>query len=375
MTPLLERFRYLAIVSANLDEFFAVQLAALKRRSRRSDDEAEVSASRANGHAAGIRAHVESLVSRQQRCLEECRRELAGHGVVILPWSELEVSERASLRQHFRSVILPALTPQAMAGAGLSQPARLDPRPLLHRDREGSGDGADAFLACLRIPSLLPRFIPVRSGAALVPVEDLVRDQLDVVYRGRDVLEAYLFRVTRGAELDVDEAEAGNLLQAIEEDAKRRRGNAVVRVEIERAMPPSRRKALLAELRADRSSEPLPLDATDLYEIDGLLDLTALREIASLPRPNWRFPAFRGGEPFPAASSLFTLIAERDRLGHHPYDDFDASVVRFFSEAAADPAVTAIKMTVYRAGENSPIVAPLVRCRARRARTSSLSSS
>src|SRR3954468_19752546 len=317
MTPLLERFRYLAIVSANLDEFFAVQVAALKRGSRRADDEVEVGAPRANGYAAAVRARVESLIARQQRCLEECRRELARHGVVILPWSELEVSERAVLRQHFRSVIMPGLTPQAMTEApGFPAPhvSTLDLFFIVMVKDPATGP---MHLACLRVPAWLPRFIPVRGGAALLPVEDLIRDQLDVVYRGRDVLEAYLFRVTRGAELDVDEAEAGNLLQAIEEDAKRRRGNAVVRVEVEPAMPASRRSALLAELRADRSSESLPLDGADVYEIEGLLDLTALRELAALPHPELRFPPFHGVEPFPATASIFTLIAERDRLVHH----------------------------------------------------------
>jgi polyphosphate kinase len=360
-TPLLERFRYLAIVSANLDEFFAVQLGALKRRARTMNGGTAASAPRLDARFAGIRAHVEALVARQQSCLAECRSALAAHGVAILPWAELEVSERATLRRHFRSVIMPALTPQAMTEApGFPTPhvSTLDLFFIVMLKDPATGP---LHLACLRIPSSLARFISVRNGAALVLVEDLIRDQLDVVYRGRDVLEAYLFRVTRGAELDVDEADAGNLLQAIEEDAKRRRGNAVVRVEVEGAMPASRRTTLLAELRADRSSEPLPLDATDLYEINGLLDLTALRDIASLPRPELRFPPFRGGEPFPATTSLFALIAERDRLVHHPYDDFGASVQRFLNDAADDDAVTTIKMTLYRAGERSPIVEALLR--------------
>src|SRR5437763_4031305 len=352
-TPLLERFRYLAIVSANLDEFFAVQLSALKRRSRRPLNGVAGETPRMSARIAGIRAHVEALVARQQRCLEECRRELARHNIVILPWAELEVSERVVLRQHFRSVIMPALTPQAMTEApGFPTPhvPTLDLFFIVLLKDPATGP---LHLACLRIPSSLPRFIPVRGGAAMMLVEDVIRDQLDVMYRGRDVLEAYLFRVTRGAELDVDEADAGNLLQAIEEDAKRRRGNAVVRVEVERAMPASRRNALLAELRSDRTSEPLPLDALDVYEIDGMLDLSGLRELASLPRPELRFAPFRGRAPFSSTESLFTLIARRDLLVHHPYDDFGASVQRFLDEAADDNDVAAIKMTLYRAGERS----------------------
>ena len=360
-TPLLERFRYLAIVSANLDEFFAVQLSALKRRSRRPLNGVTGETPRMSARIAGIRAHVEALVARQQRCLEECRRELARHNIVILPWAELEVSERVVLRQHFRSVIMPALTPQAMTEApGFPTPhvPTLDLFFIVLLKDPATGP---LHLACLRIPSSLPRFIPARGGAAMVLVEDVIRDQLDVMYRGRDVLEAYLFRVTRGAELDVDEADAGNLLQAIEEDAKRRRGNAVVRVEVERAMPASRRNALLAELRSDRTSEPLPLDALDVYEIDGMLDLSGLRELASLPRPELRFAPFRGRAPFSSTESLFTLIAQRDLLVHHPYDDFGASVQRFLDEAADDNEVAAIKMTLYRAGERSPIVDALLR--------------
>ena len=126
-------------------------------------------------------------------------------------------------------------------------------------------------------------------------------------------------------------------------------------------MPASRRNALLAELRSDRTSEPLPLDALDVYEIDGMLDLSGLRELASLPRPELRFKPFHGRAPFSSTESLFTLIAQRDLLVHHPYDDFGASVQRFLDEAADDNEVAAIKMTLYRAGERSPIVDALLR--------------
>src|SRR5204863_8214286 len=140
------------------------------------------------------------------------------------------------------------------------------------------------------------------------------------------------------------------------EDAPRRRANALVRVEVERAMPESRRKLLLAELRSDHSSEPLSLGAADIYDVDGWLDLTALRELASLPRPELRFPPFHARAPFASTEPLFTLIRQRDLLVHHPYDDFGATVQRFLDEAASDDEVTTIKMTLYRAGERSPVV-------------------
>ena len=360
-TPLLERVRYLGIVSANLDEFFSVQMSALKRRAQPPSGERDTKAAGASARMTRLRTQVRALVSRQASCLAVCRTELAQQGIVLLAWNDLETAERAALRQHFRNVILPALTPQAMTEApGFPSPQvpalALSFLVLLKDPATGP-----LHLACLRIPPAFPRFVPCRGGSAFVPVEEIIRDQLDVVYRGRDVLEAYLFRVTRGGELDVDEAGAGNLLQAVEEEAKRRRANAVVRVEIERGMPAPRRSMLLAELRSDAASGQLPLDANDLYESDTLLDLGALRELASLPRPELRFPPFVARTPFPPDDSLFALIGERDRLVHHPYDDFGSSVQRFLDEAASDPDVSTIKMTLYRAGERSPVVDALLR--------------
>jgi polyphosphate kinase len=359
-TPLLERLRYLTIVSANLDEFFAVQVSALKRRTRPRTSAADALGARTAARIARLRTVVESMVARQQRCLHHCRAELARQGVRVVPWADVDTAERAHLRQQFRSTILPALTPQALTEAPGFPTPQLPTLGLTFIVVLKDPATGPLHLACLRIPDTLPRFLPLPAPGRFALIEDVIRDQLDFVYRGRDVLEAYLFRVTRSAELDVDEAEAGNLLQAIEEDVKRRGHNAVVRVEVEQSMPESRRKLLLTELRTDHASDPLPLDATDVYEIDGPLDLSAWRELASLPRADLRFAPF---QPRPLSlpnASIFESIARQDLLVHHPYDDFRSSVQRFLDEASTDPDVTTIKMTLYRAGERSPIVGALL---------------
>lgn len=357
-TPLLERLRYLAIVSVNLDEFFAVQMSALKRHARSSDGAAVSTAAR----IARLRGIIESLITRQQGCLRDCRDELARHGIRVVPWAHLDAAQRHQLQQYFRAAILPALTPHALTEAPGYPAPRLPTLDLTFLVLVKDPATGPLHVASLRIPASIPRCISLPgSDGTFVLVEDLVRDQLDVVYRGREVLEAYLFRVTRCAELDVDEAEAGNLLQAIEEELKHRVSNAIVRVEVERAMPNARRALLITELRSDHASEPLALAASDVYEIDGPLDLGAWRQLASLPRPDLRFPPFRSRALAIPNESMFAAIASRDLLVHHPYDDFQSSVQRFLDEASTDPDVTTIKMTLYRTGERSSVADALLR--------------
>ena len=357
-TPLLERVQYLGIVSANIDEFFAVSVMALKRARMAITGEHRVA--EMGDRLAALALHVRELGARQERCLGECMRELGSHGVRIVPWAQLAPDEVASLRAHFHDVVFPALTPQAVTEApGYPSPqvASLALSVMVVVKDPQTGP---THLAFVRIPAMLSRLVPVRDGRSFVRLEELIVHEIDALYRGREVLQAYLFRVTRSGDLEGDEG-AGDLLQAIEEDTRRRAGSAVVRVEVERAMPPSLRSMLLQALRFDGGEQLLPLGDDDVYEIGESLDPTVMKEVASLPLPELHFPPFQPCNAFLPDRSIFELAGERDRLVHHPYDDFATSVQRLIEEAADDPAVTTIKLTLYRSGQRSPIVDALVK--------------
>lgn len=357
-TPLAERLRFLAIVSENLDEFFMVRVSGLKRSAVEQAEERTPDGLTPHQQLDLISLHVQSLVSRQYRCYSACAAEAAAYGARILTWNELDVGRRDQLRALMRDELLPALTPLAMT----LSPGHPFPRlrhlslslAVVLLDRPG----AAPHFAQIELPDDAPRFTPVPGMHAVIAIEELVRANLDLLYSSSVVEQAYTFRVTRGADLDIDEDRAPSLLHAVEEASRRRFEQPVVRVEVERAMPAVLRDVVVRELRREHGGSVL--DAEDLYEVDGPLDLGALAQLPLLSNPALAYPPFRGADSLPHDRSIWSLIDERDRLFHHPFDDFDATVVRFFREAAADPEVTAIKMTVYRVGARSPIVAALV---------------
>ena len=360
-TPLLERLRYIAIVSMNLDELFMVRVSALKRRVLAVTGERSVAERTPDEQLAELRERIEALIQRQERASAESLAALAGHGVRVARLDEIDPPARLELRKYFRAVIQPSLTPHAMTEApGYPAPRVASGAVSLLVVIKDPQTGP-LHLASLRIPPSLPRFVRVGDASAFVPIEEIVRDEVDALYPGRAVIQAHVFRATRAGELDVNEAESGSLLQAIEEDARRRLTNPIVRVEVERSMPPQLRVLLLQELRLDAGGEQLLLGPADVYEASPLVDLGALRELAELPMPALRFPSFLPLTPFRDQEAIVDAVRERDRLVHLPYEDFDATVLRFLDEAADDPAVITIKATLYRAGESSPIVDRLVR--------------
>ena len=365
--PLLARVRFLSILSANLDEFFMVRVGALKRAAAKGGP-VEVGAGGLAAdeqlHAIGIR--VRALLERQSRCFTDvCVPALAAHGVRILRWTDLAAPQRESLRRYFTEEVFPLITPQAMTRAP-GHPFPLIPTLRLSlavvvRD----APGGPMHFAYLKAPETLPRFVKLADGSGFVAVEDVIRANLSQVYPGRFVEEAYAFRVTRGADLELDEAHAVSLLQVIDEETKRRPYGAAVRVEIAGEMPEAVRELLLRELQFEEAAASSPPGAGDLYAADGLLDLGALRELARLPLPELDYPPHRGGAPIEEGRSIFAILAERDILVHHPYDAFEATVQRLVAEAADDPDVVAIRLTLYRAGGRSDIVEALLRAAGR----------
>ena len=351
-TPLLERLNFLSIVASNLDEFYMVNVGALKEK---EDDET----SEAQLEAIGIR--VRALLARVDRALGLCLAALAESGIRLRDWRELPATGRALLEDQFQREIFPLLTPRAITVApGFPVPVMPHLTLLLAVVLQDSQTGPLHF-AYLRLPERIPRFLPVPDSNDLIPLEDVVRANLHLVYPDRGIEGAWLFRVTRAAELDLSDEEAGNLLQAIEESVGRRAQNAIVRVEVERAMPQPLRERLLWELRFERGANAGAVREHDLVEIDGMLDPRALRELLGAPVPGGRYPPSEGRNPWGGERDLWSLLRQRDVLVYHPFERFSDTTVRFFSDAADDPAVVAIRLTLYRVGERSPIVEALTR--------------
>jgi polyphosphate kinase len=205
--------------------------------------------------------------------------------------------------------------------------------------------------------------VPLQDGG-LVPIEDVVRANLPLLYPGRAIEETALFRVTRRGDLELDDAGAGDLLQAIEEELDQRAVNPVVRVELEGGTSRRLRDMLVQELRFEGGAGGAALGDLVIHDVSGLMATGDLRQLAGLPVPGGVFAPYAGRDPFPGGRSVWELLRERDRLVHHPYDDFGATVLRVLDEAAGDPAVLSLKVTLYRTGENSPVIGALLRAAA-----------
>jgi len=342
-TPPAARLRFLAIFSTNLDQFVMTQLGALQQL---------VALGRAGPSADGLRpqetvdavaVRLRPLLARQARAF----RALPGLGIVR--WAELDPAEQARLRAWATEQLLPFLTPKALTRApGHPFPLVGDRRIAVLvalRDHPGS----PVHYAHVEVPEALPRFVAVDDGRRFLPIEEVVRATLDLLYPDREVAAAHAFRITRSGDLQLDEASTANFLQAIEEELARRQLRPVVRIEIEAGTPPALQQLLQRELRFEESERESTLSPADVYEADSPLDLGSLWEIsAALPLPD--YPPFTPEEPFAAGRTVAEQLDERDVLVHHPYDAFPGTFERFVTEAAVDPDVAALKLTLYRPG-------------------------
>jgi polyphosphate kinase len=355
---LLERVKFLSIFASNLDEFYMVRVAGLKRRQStgltvRSPDGLTI-----REQLTLIRERSQELARRHADAFtKDLEPRLADHGIRILHWEHLEDGDVRRLREYFRDQIFPVLTPLAVDPghpfpyiSGLSLNLAVSVR---------QPDTGITHFARVKVPNNVPRFVPVRpidSQATFLPLEDLIAAQLQQLFPGLEVVAHHLFRVTRNADLEVEEDRDEDLLQALERELARRRFGPVVRLEITDTMDPQILELLISELEVSRD---------DVVEVPGLLDLGSLMELYDLDRPELKDPPFvpathprlSDGE---TPKSVFATLREGDVLVHHPYDSFATSVQRFIEQAAADPNVLAIKQTLYRTSGDSPIVSALV---------------
>ena len=355
-TPLFERLRFLAIVSTNLDHFFMVEVGALKHAvaagicDRSPDGLTPVE----ELDAIAIRLHP--LVARQYRAFRNlAQADLVTHGIRLRDWSELEADERTLLDRHFADEIAPLLTPKALTRAPGHPFPRGGDRRLSLAVTLRDEPGGPVHFAAVELPPAPPRFLTLGGGGAIL-LETVVRARLATLFPGREVVEAHAFRVTRAGDIQLDELATTSFLQAVAEEVRRRPWGPVVRLEVEHTMPPALRDLLQRELRFEESGLQSALGPSDVYEAHGPLDLGALGELATGEGGSGScYPDFAASDPFAGERSLLDALDHGDVLVHHPYDSFAASFERFIAEAADDPAVAAIKLTLYRPGGPSAI--------------------
>ena len=354
--PLLERVRFMAIFASNLDEFFMVRVAGLKRR---------IAAGVAVPTASGL--HPKEVLKRSIAASQELQRRHADHlhehlasdleaeGIELLRWDDLTPDEQELVSENYRDRVFPVLTPLAVDPAhpfpyisGLS----LNMAVVLRNP----GTGKDHF-ARVKVPPIINRWMEVGPQRYL-PLEDAMAAHLHLLFPGMEILAHHTFRVTRNEDLEVEEDDAENLLKALEQELLRRKFGPAVRLEVEPSIADEVLELLTSELgvRAD-----------EVVRLSGPLDLRSLNEIADIDRPELHFEAFVPGTHEHLAevetaspADLFSALRKRDVLVHHPYDSFATSVQRFIEQAAADPKVLAIKMTLYRTSGDSPIIDSLI---------------
>jgi polyphosphate kinase len=382
-TPLLERLKFMAIFSANLDEFFMVRVGGLKQQVEGGVSQASADGLDPQAQLDVVREQLQPIVTKQHQFFtQELRPLLAAQGIYLLSFAELHADQRAYLQEYFEAQIFPILTPLAVDPAhpfpyisSLSlNLAVLIKDPVTGRDH----------FARVKVANGLPRFVVLphhlKSTENLknchwigVPIEEVIAHNLQALFPSMQIQSYYAFRITRSADLELETDNADDLLIAIEQEIRKRRFGSVVRLEIQTSMPESVRLMLMEEM---------DLAQNDVYEVDGLLCLNDLFTLRDLPFPDLKDPDWHPVEPpflygvesnpelISAAATLelregaspdfFSIIRHQDLLVHHPYHSFGASVQRFITVAAHDPHVLAIKMTLYRTSGDSPIVKALI---------------
>ncbi len=364
--PLLERAKFLAIFASNLDEFYMVRVAGLKRR-----DEMGLSVRSADGltpreQLRCIGEQTQRIASRHARVfLDSVRPALAEEGIHVVTWADLDEAERDQLSAYFTEQVFPVLTPLAVDPAhpfpfvsGLS----LNLAVTVKRPEDGG-----QHFARVKVPDNVDRFVELDAAEGaddqtghvklrFLPMEELIAAFLPALFPGLEIVENHAFRITRNADFEVEEDRDEDLLQALERELARRRFGSPVRLEVADDMTENMLELLLREL---------DVHPGDVIEVPGLLDLSSLWQIYDVDRPGLKDRPFVPATPPAFAEretprSIFAMLRDGDVLVHHPYDSFSTSVQRFIEQAAADPNVLAIKQTLYRTSGDSPIVRALI---------------
>ncbi|MEW6237249.1 MAG: polyphosphate kinase 1 [Candidatus Omnitrophota bacterium] len=356
--PLLERAKFIAIFSNNLDEFFMKRVGGLKRQIEGGVTKKTIDGRTPKEQLQAIRPIVMEMVECQRKCLvDDIIPALRKEGVSILNYSELSRHEKKHVDHYFQKAVFPILTP---LGVGPGQPFPfLSNLSVSLAVRVRKPNSKTECFARLKVPQNRPRWVATGEPNTFVPLEQLIQANLDNLFPGMEILESRSFRVTRNADIERNEEEAEDLLELIEEELRYRKSAPVVRLEIEQTASSGILDWLMGELG---------LGDDDVYKLNGPLNLVDLMSLGSLDFPQLKAASWSPITPRKIKEldkdeetrSLFQLMKEGDILLYHPYESFSTSVVRFLQEAATDSQVLAIKQTLYRTADNSPIIAALV---------------
>lgn len=357
-TPLLERVRFLGIFTSNLDEFFMKRVGGQRRQSESGVQRRSGGLTPAE-QLGEIRSRVIALLEKQADCFENVVRiDLAEAGIHLLPWDKLTKEEQRYATDYFRQNVFPVLTPLAV-DPGLPFPfiSNLSTSlavTLRHPERE------EKLFARIKVPKIFPQWIQVRGSESnsqyrFVSLMDLIVHNMKGLFPDMEVLNVMPFRITRNAEIERDEDEVDDILEMVAEELKQRRFAEVVRLEHGPNPDPWMLRLLMDELE---------LTDAEIYELPSLLDFTGLKPIVDLPLPHLKYEPWIPLTPPQLQDeneNMFSILREGDLLVHHPYESFEHSVERFLRQAVDDPKVLAIKMTLYRTGDNSPFIPLLIR--------------
>ncbi len=368
--PLLERVKFLSIVGSNLDEFFMVRVGGLKKQIAAGVTDLSPDGWTPAEQLAAVRPMAQALMQEAQQCMrDDLLPALAAHGIYVYDYADLDEHKRRSVSTYFEEAIFPVLTPLAFdPGHPFPHISNLSLNlAVLIRDEQGR-----EHFARVKVPSSIPRLLPIKRSSGgyrkdgtvpyqhyFVWIEQVIAANLEALFPGMKIVEAHPFRVTRNAELVIQELEADDLLETMEESVRQRRFGSVVRATITSAMPKRIRKILIENLGMDRN---------DIYVLEGPLGFSNLMSLySSIERFDLRDAPFLPHVPAPLRkdnrdTDLFGAIREANHLVQHPYDSF-SPVVDFLERAAEDPDVLAIKQTLYRVGRNSPVVQALLKAR------------
>lgn len=359
-TPLLERIKFLSICSTNLDEFMSVRVAGITDQLKAGYTKKDFTGYTPEGLLRRIMKRTGKMVQEQYKTLRELTRALAKEGLIFTASGDLTPNQKKQMDQYFHDFVFPVLTPMAVDQSR--------PFPLVHNlnlylavtlRREGDDPEEEPYFAIVRVPSNLPRYIKVHARAnsvkqEFVLLEDLIEEHIQTLFPGYTPVAVDPFRLTRNADLTLNEEGAEDLLEEIEKELKRRRWGSPVRLEVQKGFHPYALELLKEEFEI----------GDNVFEIDGPIDLSYLMKL-SLSLPDFdhlRYPKLEPAYPleFDETDDFFEVLREKDVLVYHPYESFDA-VSDFVDHAANDPAVMAIKMTLYRVSGNSSIVSALAR--------------
>jgi polyphosphate kinase len=355
--PLLERAKFLSIFASNLDEFFMIRVSGLRQQMHAGVVKTPPDGMTPSEQLEAIRTQLLPVLEQHERCwIEDVKPALADVGIEVSPLAELDEEQQDHVRRYFRDEVFATLTPLAVdPGHPFPHISNLSINlAILVRELDGS-----EHFARVKVPGFYPRLLEVPGapdgGTQLVWMEDVVAANLDMLFPGHEIVAAYPFRVTRDADQEIEEDEAGDLLTTIQENLRLRHFGSAVRLEITKSAPERLREMLETNLG---------LAPYQVYSVGDRVGLTDLMELMRIDRPELKDPPFSPEIPRPLrqGADIFSAIARRDLALYHPYDSF-APVVDFVRAAAADPDVLAIKQTLYRVGQDSPVVKALAHAR------------